>query len=113
MPEPRITALAIRTVPARLWTVGFVQTAANLATDSVGWFVGTSQRFAALVSAVMGPAIFVGYVFACWSLSANLGWTDTFPYSAGPLSNWLIWAGIAIGIHAAADVLRRHTRTDK
>ena len=58
----------------------------------------------------MGPAVFSAYAFALWSLANNLGWTDTFVFAAGPLSNWLIWLGIAILVNLAASVLRRHTQ---
>lgn len=60
----------------------------------------------------MGPAVFSAYAFAFWSLAANLGWTDTFLFASGPLSNWLVWLGIAILINLAASVLRRHTEAD-
>jgi hypothetical protein len=60
----------------------------------------------------MGPAIFSAYALAAWSLAANMGWTGTFLYKDGPLSNWLIWLGIAILVHVAADVLKRRTRQD-
>jgi hypothetical protein len=113
MPETRTHALAIRIEPARVWTVGVLQGTVNFFADTSTWAVDVAQRFASVLAAVMGPAVFAAYIFATWSLAANLAWTDSFPYTAGPLSNWLIWAGIAIAVHVAAYVLRRHTRTDK
>jgi hypothetical protein len=113
MPETRNNAVAIRTEPARIWTIGVLQGSINFFAQTAAWSVDVAQRFAALLSAVMGPAVLVAYVFAAWSLASNLGWTGSFPYSSGPLSNWLIWTGIAIAVHVAADILRRHTRTEK
>jgi hypothetical protein len=113
MSEPRITAIAIRTEPARAWSVGVLQAAGTSLSRAGVWAADTAQQFGSLVSALMGPAIFCAYAFAFWSLGANLGWTDTFPYTAGPLSNWLVWSGIAILVNVAAGVLRRHTRSEK
>jgi hypothetical protein len=59
----------------------------------------------------MGPAVFSAYAFAFWSLAANLGWTNSFIFTAGPLSNWLVWVGIAILTNVAASVLLRHTQS--
>jgi hypothetical protein len=73
------------------------------------WASDIAQQFGALLAALMGPAVFSSYVFALWSLADNLGWTDTFVFQNGPLSNWLIWLGLAILINVAATILRRHT----
>jgi hypothetical protein len=76
------------------------------------WASDTAQQFGALLAALMGPAVFCSYVFALWSLADNLGWTDTFVFQNGPLSNWLIWLGLAILINVAATILRRHTQPE-
>ena len=36
------------------------------------------------------------YAVAVWSLTANLGISKSFPWSTGPLSNWLVWLGLAL-----------------
>ncbi len=46
-----------------------------------------------------------------WSLTNDLGWTSSFLFSAGPLSNWLVWLGIAVLMSVTANVLKRHTQT--
>lgn len=113
MSEPRNSAAALVIAPARAWTINVVQTA-NAAFAKTGeWAVETAQQFATVVGVLMGPAVLSGYAFACWSLAANLGWTDTFPYTAGALSNSFVWAGLAILLHLATVVLRRHTQPDK
>jgi hypothetical protein len=109
MSESRITAAALVIAPARAWTAGFVQSANAMFSRAATWSVDVAQQFASAVAVLMGPAVFSGYAFAIWSLAANLGWTDTFPYSSGPLSNWLVWTGIAILLHMATLILRRRT----
>ncbi len=42
----------------------------------------------------------------------NLGWTNTFVFASGPLSNWLIWFSIAVIVNLAASVLRRRTQNE-
>lgn len=112
MADSRITAVAVVTAPARAFTTGIVQMASNAVSQAASWAVDTAQQSAPAVAVLMGPAVFCGYAFAVWSLAANLGWTDSFPYSAGPLSNWLIWTGIAILLHMAMLILRRHTKSE-
>lgn len=107
------TAITVRVEPAKLWAAGLWQTIVT-GIKSVGvWATDTAQQFGALVSALMGPAVFSSYAFALWSLADNLGWTDTFVFHNGPLSNWLIWLGFAILINVAASILRRHTQPEE
>jgi hypothetical protein len=113
MPESRTTAIAVLTEPARLWTVSALQAAGNTVSHGLEWAGDTAQKFGALVSALMGPAVVSVYALALWSLASNLGWTDTFVFSRGPLSNWLVWLAIAVLVHLAAGILRRHTQSEK
>ncbi|MBV8808134.1 MAG: hypothetical protein JO033_05620 [Acidobacteriaceae bacterium] len=109
MPETRVTAIAIH--PER--TEAVLQSTTTVLSRAGVWAADTAQKFGALLSALMGPAIFSAYAFAVWSLAANLGWTDTFVFTAGPLSNWLVWLGIAILVNLAASVLKRHTALEQ
>jgi hypothetical protein len=103
------TAISVRVEPAKVWTAGLFQTIVT-GTKNVGiWATETAQQFGALLAALMGPAVFSSYMFAVWSLADNLGFTDSFVFHNGPLSNWLIWLGFAILINVAATILRRHT----
>jgi hypothetical protein len=77
------------------------------------WAADTAQQFGAMVAALMGPAVLSVYAVAAWSLAANLGWTDTFVFKTGPLSNWMIWMGIAVLVSLAANILRKRSRTDQ
>lgn len=112
MSETRTTAVAVRTEPARAWLTATLDSTGEVLGRAGAWAADTAQQFGALLAALMGPAVFSVYAFALWSLSANLGWTDTFVFQTGPLSNWLVWAGFAILITLAASILRRHTRTE-
>ncbi|HLH01172.1 MAG TPA: hypothetical protein VKX25_00250 [Bryobacteraceae bacterium] len=73
------------------------------------WATDTAQEFATLLSALMGPAVFSAYALALWSLASSLGWTNSFLFASGPLSNWLVWSAIAVAIHAAAVILDRRS----
>ncbi len=108
MPEPRTTAIAISTETPRAGDL--LEGSGSLLTRTGAWATDTAQEFGALVAALMGPAVFSGYAFAAWSLAANLGWTDSFVFTSGPLSNWLVWLTIALMINVAASILKKHTR---
>ena len=115
MPEIRTTTatITVRVEPAKGWATGLLQ-AISLGTRAIGtWASDTAQQFGALLAALMGPAVFSCYVFAVWSLADNLGWTDTFVFHNGPLSNWLIWLSFAILVNVAAAILRRHTQAEE
>jgi hypothetical protein len=113
MPESRTTAIAVLTEPARVWTVSALQATGNTVSHGLEWAGDTAQKFGALVSALMGPAIVSVYALTLWSLASNLGWTDTFVFSTGPLSNWLVWLAIAIAVNLASGILRRRTQSEK
>jgi len=113
MPETRTTAIAIRTEPARTWVLNAAQGASGLIDRAGVWAGDTAQQFGVMLSVLMAPAVFSAYAFAVWSLAGNLGWTDSFVFPTGPLSNWLIWLGLAILVNLAANVLKRCTRGEK
>lgn len=113
MPETRTTAVAVRTEPARAWVLNPAQLAADVFARAGVWAADTAQQFGSVLAALMAPAVFCLYAFAVWSLASNLNWTDSFVFSSGPLSNWLIWLGIAILVNLAASVLKRHAESAK
>jgi hypothetical protein len=86
---------------------GALQSFAVVTERVAEWAAETAQHFGALVSALMGPAVVSAYAVALWSLAANFGWTDSFMFTSGALSNWLIWLSLAILVHVAASILRR------
>ena len=107
------TAISVRIEPARVWTAGFLQSVVAGTSKIALWANETAQHFGALLAALMGPAVFSSYMFAVWSLADNLGWTGSFVFHNGPLSNWLIWLGFAILINLATSILRRHTSPEE
>lgn len=113
MSESRTSAVAIRIEPARAWAIGALQSTGAALGNAGVWAGETAQQFGAVLSALLGPAVFSAYAFAFWSLAANLGWTDTFLFVAGPLSNWLVWLAIAILVNVASSILKRHTRLEE
>ena len=108
MPDTRTTAIAITSETPRapgLWPVLVAG-----ASRAGAWAGDTAQEFGALLAVLMGPAVFLGYAFTAWSLASNLGWTNTFLFSSGPLSNWLVWLAIAVLVNVSASILYRRTR---
>jgi hypothetical protein len=63
-----------------------------------------------VAAVLMGPAMLSVYAFAVWALTAEMGWTNSFPFAAGPLSNWIIWALMAVLLHFASITLRRQLK---
>jgi len=111
--EPRSTAIAIRVANIRSWPSVVLQ-GSVFAIERVGvWAADTAQQFGAMVAALMGPAVLSVYAVVAWSLAANLGWTDTFVFKTGPLSNWMIWMGIAVLVSLAANILRKRSRNEQ
>lgn len=115
MPESRTIAVSVptRTELLRTWSIGAVQAAGQSVSRAGAWAADTAQQFGALLSVLMGPAIVSAYAFAAWSLAANLGWTDSFLFSSGALSNCFVWMGLAVLVHLASGILRRHTRSEE
>jgi hypothetical protein len=93
--------------PAITWTAAFTQTIGIAVNRTGAWAATTAQKSAAVVAVLMGPAVLSVYAFAVWSLTSEMGWTDSFPFTSGPLSSWIIWAGLAVSLHCAAIILRK------
>ena len=102
-----------RTELFRGWSVSALHATAQGLSQAGVWAADTAQHFGAVVSALMGPAVFSAYAFTAWSLAANLGWTDSFLFTSGPLSNWFVWLGIAVLTNAASGILRKRTQSEE
>ena len=62
---------------------------------------GTATRkYVPLFLALLAPISLLPFVLAAWCLSADLGWTASFPVP-GILSRWIIWAGIGAAFQFA------------
>ncbi len=111
--EQRSTAVAMRAENIRSWSTAVLQ-GSILVLERIGvWAADTAQQFGAMVAALMAPAVLSVYAVVAWSLAANLGWTDSFVFKTGPLSNWMIWMSIAVLVSLAADILRKRSRTEQ
>lgn len=57
---------------------------------------------------VTGPTLLCAYVVVVWALSANLSLTTAFPWSKGPLSNWMTWLVLALLLHALTSKMQAY-----
>lgn len=112
MSEIRPTAIAVRVEPFRTWLVAGGQSVLDGLNQAGKWFGDTAQKFASLLSDLMGPGVFIAYSLTAWSLASNLDWTGPFLVTSGPLSNWLVWLGFAVTLNLAASILKRRTQSD-
>ena len=113
MAETQPTAVAVAAEQARPIPVGLAQVLAAAVRQAAAWAGNTAQQLGEMLAALMGPAEVCAYAFTAWSLAENAGWTDTFIFSSGPLSNWFVWLMIAILVNLAASILRRRTQPER
>ena len=67
--------------------------------------VATSAQAADVLVALVTPSAVIALVMGLWRLTADLGWTETFPISTGFFSHWIVWVALAIGLKFGASVL--------
>ena len=60
--------------------------------------------------ALGGPTLLISYLVMVWSLAADLGLTTSFPWSKGPLSNWMVWLIFAVLQTVVSRMLKRPAR---
>jgi hypothetical protein len=75
------------------------------------WANSTATEYGGLVAGLLAPAVVSAYLIAAWSITSEIGITGEFMVSSGPLSNWMVWLGLAVVLHAAATVLGRLNRS--
>ena len=112
MSEIRTTGIAVRIEPFRAWVGAGAQSTLETLGEAGKWFGDTAQKFASLLSDLMGPGVFTAYSLTAWSLASNLGWTGPFLVTTGPLSNWLVWLGFAVTLNVASSILKRCTKPE-
>jgi hypothetical protein len=112
MSEIRTSGIAVVTEPFRAWVGAGAQSAVDAFGQAGKWLGDTAQKFASLLSDLMGPGVFTAYSLTAWSLASSLGWSGPFVVSTGPLSNWLVWLGFAVSLNVAAGILKRRTRAE-
>jgi hypothetical protein len=52
------------------------------------------------------------YAMAVWCITSSLGLNNSFPWPTGPLSNWMVWLGLALAANLGA-FLRRSDIQEK
>ncbi len=67
--------------------------------------VATSEQAADVLVALVTPSAVVASVMGLWRLTADLGWTESFPISNGFFSHWMVWIALAIGLKFGASEL--------
>ncbi len=103
---------SVQQEPARSWLVGTIgKSLVRAGRRSGNWAAETAQKFAALLADLLGPAVFLIYAMAAWNLCTSLGWQGNFLFATGPLSNWLVWLGLAILLNFASSILKRRTQS--
>lgn len=64
--------------------------------------IGLHYYLSVIAVMISGPAILSAYAFTLWSLTASIGLTKTFLWSAGPLSNWMTWLALTLLVNIVA-----------
>jgi len=72
------------------------------------WWIDISRYCRALAGLIGSTASMLAFVFAAWSVTADLSWTSAFPWSRGPLSHWLTWCAVGAPLRIAARRLTRN-----
>ncbi len=73
------------------------------------------EEVAGLSSLFFGGATILAATLAAWNLAAGLHLTQAFAVSEGLLSNWIVWAAIAIALRVAGKHIERelHARQER
>jgi hypothetical protein len=65
-------------------------------------FRAASEEFGALTALFANGVSFLSGAMALWSLTAGLGWTQSFAVEEGLFSSWMVWAMLAAAFHWVA-----------
>jgi len=67
--------------------------------------VATSAQAADVLVALVTPSALIALAMGLWRLTADLGWTETFPITTGFFSHWHVWIALAIALKFGAAAL--------
>lgn len=56
-------------------------------------------RHHAMAAFLLKPVLLAIYALGFWCLAAQMGWASEFVVNEGPFGNWMIWMGLAGGLH--------------
>ncbi len=95
--------------PAAMRTVSVLtESASTLRVKLHSFFRRTataSAEAADVLVALVIPASLIAMVLGLWRLTADVGWTQTFPISTGLFSHWQVWIALAIALKFGASAL--------
>ncbi|MGA2185665.1 MAG: hypothetical protein ABSH47_21820 [Bryobacteraceae bacterium] len=103
------TNLHLQTAEGVLW----LETETHAGGQGAAWkeWYAQALRSSCMLAGLLGAVVaMMAFVFAAWSLTADLSWTSAFPWRTGPLSHWLTWCAMGAPPRIAASLLGRRTR---
>lgn len=56
-------------------------------------------RHSEMAAFLLKPVVLAVYVLGFWCLAAQMGWASEFVIQDGPFGNWMVWMGVAGGMH--------------
>jgi hypothetical protein len=62
-----------------------------------------------LAGALMTPASLLAFVFAAWSLAADLGMAGQFAFTRGVFSHWMVWLAVGVVLQMIGVSVRSRT----
>jgi putative Mn2+ efflux pump MntP len=71
-----------------------------------------SAEAADVLVALVIPASLIAMALGLWRLTADVGWTQTFPISTGFFSHWQVWIALAIALKFGASALLTKVRAE-
>ena len=67
----------------------------------------TIRKSYGLIGALFTPVAVILFAFAVWALLYELDAASIFPYTTGPLSHWMVWCAMALGVRGGAAAIER------
>lgn len=89
------------------FVVGLTATSNNFLQASANRALAASRGAAEFTSFLLTPAAVSALALGLWSLTAEMGWTSSFPVENGMFSHWLVWIALAIGLKMTGSILDR------
>ncbi len=67
----------------------------------------TIRKSYALIGALFTPVAVILFAFAVWALLYEIDAASMFPYTTGPLSHWMVWCAMALGVRGGSAAIER------
>lgn len=79
--------------------------------DTIAAVGPTVAEVTGLAGALMTPASVLAFVFAGWSLAADLGMAGQFAIARGAFSHWMVWLAVGVLFQAIGASVRSRSMT--